>query len=113
MNLKTGKFTVPRPGTYFFSFAGVAEFPPSSSYSYLKIGLYLNGVSIGYSWVEESTVSFQRSPCSFQSILKLKTGDQVWMEIDWIATQVYLYDNVDHFTHFSGFLLEEEIVASL
>ena len=110
MNLKTGIFTPPRTGTYFISFAAVVEFPDKTSYSLCRIGLYLNGVSIGYSWVEESTVSYQRSPVSFQSTLNLKKGDQVWMQIEGVSARVYLFDSTHRYTHFTGFLLEEEIV---
>jgi hypothetical protein len=110
MNLKTGIFTAPRTGTYFISFAAVVEFPDKTSYSFCRIGLYLNGVSIGYSWVEESTVAYQRSPGSFQSTLNLKKGDQVWLQIHALSDRVYLFDNEAHYTHFTGFLLEEEIV---
>lgn len=114
MNLKKGIFTAPRSGTYFIAFAAVVEFPDKTSYSFCRIGLYVNGVSIGYSWVEESTVAYQRSPGSFQSTLNLKKGDQVWLQIDALSERVYLFDKEGgHYTHFTGFLLEEEIVSSL
>ena len=35
------------------------------------------------------------------------------MAIDGMSTGVYLYENSNHYTHFTGFMLEEEIVASL
>ena len=114
MNLQTGKFTAPRPGIYFFSFTGVAGFPASSSRVELLVGLYLNGVKIGRGYVEESnTVANQWSPLTVQSTLNLKKGDQVWMAIDGMSTGVYLADTSSHYTHFTGFMLEEEIVASL
>jgi hypothetical protein len=48
MDLTTGKFTAPRPGIYFFSFTGLANFPASSSLLQLGVGLYFNRESIGY-----------------------------------------------------------------
>jgi hypothetical protein len=116
MNLTSGKFTAPRPGIYFFSFTGLADFPASTSpsYVYLGIGLYLNGGRIGLGYVDEAnTVANQRSPLTLQSTLNLKSGDQVWMAIYWQSTGAYLYDSVNHNTHFTGFMLEEDIVASL
>ena len=62
---------------------------------------------------EANTVDYQFSPLTLQSTLNLKSGDQVWVAIYWQSPGANLYDNSDHFTHFTGFMLEEEIVASL
>jgi hypothetical protein len=52
---------------------------------------------------------------SLQSTLNLKKGDQLWVQIDGFSSSEdsYLYDNTEHHTHFMGFMLEEEIAASL
>ncbi len=112
MNLTSGKFTAPRPGIYFFSFTGLAEFPASSSsLVYLGVSLYLNGDYIGAGYVSEAnTFAYQKSPLTLQSTLNLKKGDEVWVAISYQSTYASLYD---HFTHFTGWMLEEEIVASL
>jgi hypothetical protein len=118
MDLRTGIFTSPRPGTYFFSFSGIGEHShlhkePVSMY----IGLLLNGRIIGSDFTEETTSyyhSVKRGPLSIQSTLKLNEGDEVWLRIYRSQGYIYLLEDGDkHFSHFTGFMLEEEIVASL
>jgi hypothetical protein len=114
MNLTSGKFTAPRPGIYFFSFTGVAHLKSSSSVGFASY-LYLNGNQIGMSNVAEYKPPVdQYSPLTVQSTLNLKKGDQVWVGInyDWSSSSLHDTSN-NHRTHFSGFMLEEEIVASL
>jgi hypothetical protein len=120
MDLTTGIFTAPRTGIYFFSFTALVDFPISSILVDFGVSLYLNGNRIANGYVEEGnnvvvSADGQNEQVTFQSTLKLKNDDRVWVQIDRADAEVSstLYDDNFPRTHFNGFMLEEEIVASL
>ena len=72
-----------KTGTYFFSFTGSALFSPLSGYVKLGVSLYLNGNIIGKAFVQEyDTTVTHWYPLAIQSTLNLKSGDKVWVQID-------------------------------
>jgi hypothetical protein len=115
MDLTSGKFTVPRPGIYFFSFTGTARLYSSSMSNSVDFhsNLFLNGNVIGSSHIHEGNYPVKQwSSFTHQSTLNLKKGDQLWVELDTYG-RTGLHDTSHHFTHFTGWMLEEEIGASL
>ncbi len=63
----------------------------------------MNGVKLGVGIGELTTYS----TFSLQSTLHLKVGDKVNLQISY-STSGSLFDNVEHFTHFTGWLLQED-----
>ena len=105
MDLATGVFTAPRPGTYFFTFTAVHA--DDGNYNKpIDVEMQLNGVVVGTArnWLEPS--SKDDIPATVHSTLKLETNDKI---------RLYLRDGVlveysgGHDTHFTGMLLEEEL----
>ena len=116
MNLSSGIFTAPRPGTYFFSFIGAAWFSPSSTYlAPLGVGLFLNGDQVGLGYVQEqnTATSYQWHPFSVQSTLHLKAGDEISLQITLSDAKSLLNDSGNHHNHFTGWLVKEDIAHSL
>lgn len=102
MDLASGVFTAPRPGIYHFSLAGLSG---HSTSGYLHVELQLNGVSLGRAYGDESIVSYETF--SLQSTLYLKSGDRIWLSIPSASGAVW-HDNDGHYTHFTGWLSQED-----
>ena len=96
MNAGSGIFTAPLPGIYFFTFSGR---PDNGD---LTVGLYLNGNLIGSGRSIEDYETF-----TLQSTLSLYARDQVSVRIS--SGTGSLYDDSFHFTHFNGWLLQEDL----
>lgn len=107
MNIKTGIFTAPKSGIYFFLFSGLKEI--NSNGGRLEIRLQINGsFNVALAWFSGATTS--TSGINFggglHSTLHLNAGDTVAL----VLKLGVLYDNPwDYYSHFSGWLLEEDL----
>lgn len=100
MNINSGVFTAPRKGTYHFAFIGMKD----SSAIDLNIQLILNeGILVG------TASSGDRSgfyTFGLKATLKLDEKDRISLKK--IGHGV-LRDDSNHYTHFTGKLLEEDL----
>jgi len=101
--LASGTFTAPVSGIYHFQFSGVKE----SVYTSLAVYLQLNGSHVGLANASPGKRG-SYDTASLSASLRLKTGDEVRL---FNAPGSVLHDHVgEHWTHFSGWLVEEDLM---
>ncbi len=105
MNGTTGKFTAPRNGVYFFAFNAIAI--TSAAEGYLDVALMVNGKEVGRAHCK-SHVGNEWETLALQSTMYLKAEDQVWLQMVGLSS-IFLHDESNHFTHFNGWMLQEDI----
>lgn len=105
MNLMTGVFTAPANGTYFFIFTGYVTFSAGGG-NKLDVDLMMGVKSLGRATYH---VNFENGDsATIQSVIELKVGDRVYINIA-SADATYLYDDPTyHYTQFSGGLLQQD-----
>jgi len=103
-NLTSGIFTVPVPGIYHFDFSAVKYYTSKS----LDIHLQVNGANVGFAntHTHQPKDAQNLAVVSLSASFQLAAGDKVTM----FNSLGMLYDNRKHFTHFSGWLVEEYLM---
>lgn len=99
MDLVSGIFTAPVPGIYHFEFSGLKDTKSTS----LHIILQVNGINIGSAFSDVFATGTYHT-VSLSASLRLKAKDRVFL-----VGNGWLYDSIYHFTHFSGWLVEEDL----
>ena len=102
-NLVTGIFTAPVPGIYHFQLSAVKDPNVRLMWIYLQV----NGENIGRALSQvPATGNFDH--VSLSSSLRLKAGDRV--NLVNAGNGGVLYDDSEHQTHFSGWLVDEDLI---
>ena len=96
MTLYSGVLKAPVAGIYHFAFSGIRE----SSAGMLDVYLQVNGENVGLTNTYGGRASLTAS-------LRLKAGDEVRL---YNYHNSILYDDQYHRTHFTGWLVEEDLL---
>lgn len=119
------RFEAPVKGRYFFAVSGTAGCRSGaltckcivSLKKKTTAGLDPSTVGSGLGEVDmerRDKTSTDSETFSIQSTLDLNKGDKIWLEVEFTSSPVAsLYEDLRHFTHFTGILLQEDIVDSL
>ena len=102
MDLEAGVFTVPVDGIYHFEFSAMKEYSDTNA---IYVYLQLNGVNIGMSYA--TNLPNYLSLNGISASLRLKIGDEVRL----YKTTGTLNDSP--ITHFTGWLVEEDLVLTV
>lgn len=103
MNLKTGFFTVPVPGIYYFQFSAVNHRDRTN----LWIDLRVNGATVGHAQTNDEISGIPHiNTVSLSSSLRLAVNDRVNL---YTHHEGVIFDGSSHTTHFTGWLVQEDL----
>lgn len=102
-NLTSGIFTSPVPGIYHFQFSAVKAFASN----YLQISIQVNGAIVGLANTDLN--GGRATSISLNAAFRLAANDRVNLRN--YGCGELMGDNKNHMTHFSGWLVEEDLAG--
>ena len=109
IDLTTGVFKAPVKGKYFFSFSGLVHLTGTGKFwiSLMRNDVNMDGSSAVLTSTTDTGDSYQ--PVTLQATFDLIAGDRIAMKFTpgQTPTNAELFDAAEHYTHFTGYLIEE------
>ncbi len=102
-NLAAGIFTALVNWIYHFQLSAVKD----ESATYLEIRLQVNGATVGSTYTFRPTTECADDVVSLSASLRLAAGDTVRL---YNMVNSRLFDDSNHKTHFTGWLVEQDFV---
>ncbi len=102
MDLESGTFTAPVPGIYHFQLSAVRY---GGFSTYLDVYLRINGKEVGRADTDQPATALDG--ISMSASFRLAANDRVDLYNNYNGG---LYDDPSHFTHFTGWLIEEDLL---
>ena len=109
MTTSTGKVTITQDGEYFLTFfAWMVSKDGAENYCYLKQKSGSTETTLGTieNTLDDETVTDDQSSHSMSVIANLKSGDEIYIDVDASGSSYLISSSSDRFISFSGFLLK-------